>query len=299
MGEVSVRPVLSTPAEGWFRRAFGPTLSYWMETEVHVYAFSIAANVLLSFFPLLIVILSICRHLLGWHGANQAIAVVLDDYFPGDLDTRKTMVEFMFRNLRETVDKRGAIPIASVLLLLFAANGVFEPLEIALNRAWGIVKNRSYLKNQIVSFGLILICGSLALASTALTGVNLQRVGTAFPKFPFVGMIMFKMAALPVSIVILFLVYWKLPNARIRWQSVLPAAILVGIALEILKNINLFTWELWRRKLEAEYGPFYYSATIIFWSFLGAMIILAGAEWSARRARELPVAAPTIASREA
>jgi uncharacterized BrkB/YihY/UPF0761 family membrane protein len=171
--------------------------------------------------------------------------------------------------------------------------------EIALNRAWGIVKNRSYLKNQIVSFGLILICGSLALGSTALTGMNLQRVGTAFPNFPFVGMILFKMAALPVSIVILFLVYWKLPNARIRWQSVLPAAILVGIALEILKNINLLTWELWRRKLQAEYGPFYYSATIILWSFLGAMIILAGAEWSARSARKSDNAGGEIAPRDA
>jgi hypothetical protein len=32
-----------------------PTFRYWMQTEVHVYAFSVAANVLLSFFPFLIV----------------------------------------------------------------------------------------------------------------------------------------------------------------------------------------------------------------------------------------------------
>jgi hypothetical protein len=28
-----------------------------------------------------------------------------------------------------------------------------------------------------------------------------------------------------------------------------------------------------------------YSASIVLWSFLGAMVVLAGAEWSARRAR--------------
>ncbi len=299
MGEVSVRPVLSTPAEGWFRRAFGPTLSYWMETEVHVYAFSIAASVLLSFFPFLIIVLSICRHLLGWGGALNAVGMVLDDYFPGDVGNHATMVGFIRDNLMAAVNSRGTLQVVSLVLLLFTANGIFEPLEIALNKAWGLTKNRSYLKNQVISLGLILGCGSLALASTALTGMNMKRLGEAFPEFPFMGVVVYKMAALPVSILILFLVYWLLPNGRIHWREVLPAAILVGIALEVLKNINLLTWELWRRKLQAEYGPFYYSVTIILWSFLGAMIILAGAEWSARRARGLPVANPPIASREA
>lgn len=299
MGEVRERAVLSTPAEGWFRRAFGPTLSYWMETEVHVYAFSIAANVLLSFFPFLIVILSICRHMLGWRGALNAVGVVLDDYFPGDVGNHETMVGFIRDNLLAAVDSRGTLQVISLVLLLYTANGIFEPLEIALNKAWKITVNRSYLKNQMVSLGLVFACGSLALASTALTGMSLNRVAAAFPEFPFVGALMYKMAALPISILILFLVYWLLPNARIPWRSVLPAAILVGIALEVLKNINLVTWELWRRKLHAEYGPFYYSVTIILWSFLGAMIILAGAEWSARSGRNSAGAEGPIASRDA
>jgi membrane protein len=55
--------------------------------------------------------------------------------------------------------------------------------------------------------------------------------------------------------------------------------------------VNLVTWPLWRDKLHAEYGPFYYSVTIVLWSFLGAMIILGGAEWAARRARATAAAA--------
>ena len=46
------------------RRAFAalaPTFRYWMQTEVHVYAFSVAANVLLSFYPFLIVTMSVSR----------------------------------------------------------------------------------------------------------------------------------------------------------------------------------------------------------------------------------------------
>jgi len=83
-------------------------------------------------------------------------------------------------------------------------------------------------------------------------------------------------------------VYWLLPNARIAPRRVLPAAVIVGVALEALKYINLLTWPLWRDKLKAEYGPFVYSVTIILWSFLGAMVVLAGAEWAARRAAGQP-----------
>ncbi|MGA2325564.1 MAG: YihY/virulence factor BrkB family protein [Bryobacteraceae bacterium] len=287
------QPVISTPPKPRWRvpaRAFYPTLKYWMETEVHVYSFSIAANVLLSFFPFLIVILSVCRPLLGWHGAENAIGLVMDDFFPGDLRTRDSMASFVYRivaNAESNVESRGTLQIFSLLLLLFTANGIFEPLEIALNRVWGIPKNRTLFKNQLVSLGLIFTCGGLALASTLLTGINLKHLGTASLSARILEVVFFKMAALPVSILMLFLIYWLLPNGRIPWRSVLPQAILVGIALEALKYINLLTWPLLSGKLKAEYGPFQFSVTIILWSFLGAMVILAGAEWAARRHRRI------------
>jgi membrane protein len=288
MADVPAGDILSRPPKSRstaLRRAFRPTLNYWMETEVHVYAFSIAANVLLSVFPFLIVILSLSRALLGWNGASAAVAVVLNDYFPGDPNDHATMAGFISDNLRWAIGSRGALQIVSMLLLLFTANGIFEPLEVAFNRAWGVVKNRTYVKNQAVSLGLILLCGSLALASTALTGMNAERLGERSLISRVVVAAVFKMAAVPVSILILFLIYWLLPNRKIAWRAVLPSAILVGLGLELLKNLNLLLFPLWYKKLHAEYGPFTYSVTIVLWSFLGAMLILAGAEWAARRAR--------------
>ena len=250
------------------------TFRYWMETEVHVFGFSIAANVLLSFFPFLIVMYSLCHQVFGWSGAGEAIRFVLADYFPDTLQV------ITLRNL-----PRQSLQVVSVLLLLFTANGVFEPLEVALNRCWGITRNRTFLKNQLVSLGLIFVCGTLGLASALLSGVSLQAMGTgAFSKI--VQQILFKMAAVPMSITVLFLIYWLLPNAKISAKFVLPPAIFVGIALEVLKYVNLLTWPLWRRKLKAEYGPFYCSVTIVLWSFLASMLILAGAEWAARAAAE-------------
>src|SRR5258708_36037357 len=137
-----------------FTRGLGLTLRYWMQTEVHAYAFSVAANVLLSFFPFLIVGLSLGRLIFPEQAVLGAINLALRDYFPDVLQ------QFLVRNL----PSQGPLPAISIVLLLFTANGVFEPLEVALNHVWGIRKNRSFLLNQVVRLGVIFICGGLAVA---------------------------------------------------------------------------------------------------------------------------------------
>jgi uncharacterized BrkB/YihY/UPF0761 family membrane protein len=60
-----------------------PTARYWMETEVHVFALSMAASILLSAFPFLIVMMSLCRYGLHWPGGVKALDFALADFFPG------------------------------------------------------------------------------------------------------------------------------------------------------------------------------------------------------------------------
>jgi membrane protein len=64
-----------------------------------------------------------------------------------------------------------------------------------------------------------------------------------------------------------------------------PVAILVGLAIELLKYLNLLIWPLLKDKLQREYGPFYISVTIVLFSFIVSMIVLVGAEWGAREGR--------------
>jgi len=254
-----------------------PTLQYCLQTEVHVFALSVAASVLLSVFPFLIVMMSLCRYGLHWPAGVQALNLALADFFPGEIG------DFIRRNLTAVVESRGPFQITSLFLLLFTANGVFEPLEVALNRAWGVSKNRSYLRNQLVSLGLIFLCGGLALTSFVLTAMNRQIVSGWMRAPALLSLLLFKIAAVPISILALGLMYWLLPNRKIAPARMIPVAILVGLVLELVKYVNLLTWPFLKAKLQKEYGPFYISVTIILWSFVSAMIILAGADWSARR----------------
>ncbi len=261
-------------------RACAPTVRYWRRTEVHVFAFSVAANVLLSFYPFLIVMLSVCLYVLKWKAAADAVYFALNDYFPDQLGN------FLQRNLQVTVASRGPFQIVSVALLLFTANGIFQPIEIALNRIWRCPSDRSYFKNQLVSLFLIFLCGGLAMISIVFTALHTQFLSA--PGFTamlarILGTAFLKAAAVPISMLILFVIYWLLPNCKIRAREIVRAAVVVGLLLEALKYVNLLVWPLLRSKLLAEYGPFLYSVTIVLWAFLASMLILAGAEWSYRR----------------
>lgn len=248
-----------------------------METEVHVYALAIAASVLLSFYPFCNVMLSLCRNVLHSRAAEDAIYLALNDYFPGEL------ASFLKRNL---AFQGGRLQLTSMVLLLFTANGIFEPLEVALNRAWGVTKNRSYLMNQLIALGMIFLCGALALLSLMLSALNKQWIASwasLGPVQSWLNLLFFKLAAVPISILALFLIYWLLPNRKVPAARVAPVAIYVGLVLEALKYVNLALAPYIQAKLEHEYFIFRHSVAILIWSFIAAMVVLAGAEWSARQ----------------
>jgi uncharacterized BrkB/YihY/UPF0761 family membrane protein len=262
-------------------RALRPTFRYWMQTEVHVYAFSVAANVLLSFYPFLIVSVAVASKFFNRQTALSAIDLALSDFFPDALGN------FLHNN----PPPQGKIEIISLFLLLFTANGIFEPLEVGLNNVWGIHKNRSFFRNQLVSLALIFICGGLALGSLLMTafsqesfrklmGTDPSWVPASF--FTWVPILTFKMAAVPITVFVLFLIYRYLPNGKPPIERVIPAAIVVGVLLEVLKQINKWVWPGFYQKLGREYNVFKNSVTLILIGFLVSMLVLAGAEWSAR-----------------
>lgn len=266
---------------------------YLMETEAHVHAFAIAANVLLAFFPFMLVIIALCRNVLHWPEAERAVEYTLRDFFAGKTG------DFLWYNLTVSASYRRSFEWLSMLLLLFTANGVFLPLEVALNRAWGVTQNRSLLKNQVVSMALIFGCGALALVSGALTGAGLEvwqalaGPDSVAPALLVRGLA--KIASFPITVLVLFLIYVYLPNTKVPARLILPRVVVVGAVLELMKWINLLLWQWLYQKFLREYGPFVNSVTILTWSFLAGLVVLAGAVWTADRARSRLESFPPLA----
>ena len=152
------------------RRHGWSTLRYLMQTEVHTYAFSVAANSILSLFPFIVLMLTVVRRVFHSPAMYNVVLELVRDYLPSNKD-------FVIRNLQFLAGVKGRGQVLSLAMLLITSTGVFLPLEVALNSVWGFKKNRSYLMNLLVSLGLALGCGCLAMLSIALTAQNLKMLG--------------------------------------------------------------------------------------------------------------------------
>src|ERR1019366_6024588 len=199
------------------------TLRYLTQTEAHTYAFSVAANAILSFFPFIVLLLTLIRRVIHSQAMYNVVLELLRVYLPSNKD-------FVIRNLQFLASVRGRGQVLSFVVLLITSTGIFLPLEVALNSIWGFKKNRSYLMNLVVSLGLALGCGCLAVLSIALTAQNLKILGLVIggPNFVFAGLgfIVMKASAILATIGIYFLIYWLLPHGKVPARAVLPAAII-------------------------------------------------------------------------
>jgi membrane protein len=265
----------AAPAEGIFRS----TARYLLQTDVHTFAFSVAANAILSLFPFLLLLMTLIRYVFHSQVMYGVVESLLRDYLP-------TGQEFVIRNLNVLVGTHHRAKVLSLAMLLITSTGIFVPLEVALNRIWGFRNNRSYLGNQLISLGLAFACGSLALLSVGLTAENVPLVKRALHGYgawyvTLADFLTMKIFSILASIAIFFLIYWLLPNGKVPARVVLPAAVIMGLLSEALKYAYIYA--LPRLNFAEVYGPFAISVSLMFWAFLSGMLLLTGAHLSARK----------------
>ncbi len=251
---------------------------YMTQTEVHTYAFSVAANIILSLFPFIVMLLTISRLLIPEHSLESVVWQMMYNFLPSNQ-------YFIMHNMQFLVHPHKSTQLYSVIMLLVSSTGVFLPLEVALNQVWGVTKNRSYLLNQAVSLGLVFAVGVLAVTSVALSAAQQSILTLVFLAhtdnivFHFLTNAMLQILAVAVSILIFFLIYWILPNRKIPPRAVLPTAIVIGVLWQGAKF--LYVLALPHLDFQSVYGPFFVSVTLMMWAFLSGLLLLAGAHFSA------------------
>ncbi|MGH9353404.1 MAG: YihY/virulence factor BrkB family protein [Terriglobia bacterium] len=263
----------------WAASDFRPSFRYLLETEAHVYAFSIAANALLAFFPFTLILLTLCRHVLHWDGVYAVIIQLVQANLP-------TGADFVVKGLTTMAEARRRIEVISVVLMFYTSSGVFLPLEVALNKVWKIEANRSIWRNIFVSFLLAVASGLLALLSLAVAGGLEGAINFLLGWVPgqvvvaALSRLMLELVCIPLMIIIYFMIYTLLPNGKVPARRVFPAAILAGIATEIVKLVYFLTLPLFH--FRATYGPFAVPVTLLFWAYASSMVMLWGAHFSAQ-----------------
>src|ERR1051326_8653033 len=194
------------------------------------FASSIAYYTLLSLFPFFLLVLSI----LGSVTANPTDrAAVLDfvlRYFPRQF-------EFVTTQLASMEEARIRLGVAGSCLMIWASMGVFGAITSAVNHAWGVERQPSYLKHKLISF-IMLVAASLLL----LTGLLLISTINLFeahwfavvaqqhlPVLEVLRHFAVRWASTFVFILVVGLIYYFVPNATVRFRDVWVGAVVIGV----------------------------------------------------------------------
>jgi YihY family inner membrane protein len=256
-------------------------VAYLLDSEVHTFAFSVAANAILSFIPFVVLLYTLAQSV--FHSA--AMVKVIDEmvwyFFPSNQ-------KFVANNLTDVAARHG-VQILSIIMIIVACTGIFLPLEVALNRAWGVTKSRNYLANQTVAFGLAILMVGLGMGSVAIVAAARLTLSAIFfghiDNFFYNG-ISFSLLAVTTgiaSILFFFSIYWIMPNCKVPVLPVLKTSIWTGILWLISKYI--FEAVLPHMDLASLYGRFSVSVGLLFWAYVSGLILFAGAQFSVTRKR--------------
>ena len=282
-------PVTKSKWYAW-RRDGTALVTYLLDSEVHTYAFSVAANAILSFIPFIVLLYTLSHSV--FH-STMMVSVVNDtvNYFLSSFTKQEDWIAI---NLRAAAAHQ-SVQAFSLLMILVACTGIFLPLEVALNQAWGVTKSRNYLHNQVIAFGLAILMVALGIGSIlvnaaardVLTLVFVHNTNIKFIDivlhFTYQGTSFLLLAATTgvASILFFFSIYWLLPNRKVPWRPVLHTAIYTGVIWLVAKYV--FTAVLPHLHLDDLYGPFYVSVGLLFWGYASGLILFAGAQFSVAR----------------
>jgi membrane protein len=247
---------------------------------------AIAYYALLSLFPFLLLIIAILRSVAG-----------------GDADDRNAVVSFVVQYfpaqvggfVRSWLDDppADALPtgLAGALALLWASLGVFGAITSAVNEAWGVEKQRSFLKHRLVSFLMLAAAGVvMVIALMLVSAINAARAPwfsdllTRFKWLAALQTLTFDYLATILLIVGVGLVFYFIPNAKTRFRDVWVGAILTGALWRLA--FDGFSWYV---KSNSQLTQIHKSiaAVVIFllWIYVSSIILMFGVEFTAGYAR--------------
>ncbi|MGB0065484.1 MAG: YihY/virulence factor BrkB family protein [Terracidiphilus sp.] len=286
-----VQPVAQSKWYQW-RKDGTALIAYLLDSEVHTFAFSVAANAILSFIPFVILLYTLALRVFHSPPKGPMIDVVnaMVNYFlPSATNTQGWLANSL--DAAATVSSRGGVQAFSLVMILISCTGIFLPLEVALNQAWGVAKSRNYIFNQTIAFGLALLMVVLGVISI-MANVGVDRT-LAFAlvhdsnnwffrvlhySYDFLSYVWLAISTGAASIVFFFSVYYLLPNRKVPWRPVLRTSIITGLVWLAARFI--FVAALPHLDLKALYGPFYVSVGLLFWAYISGLIMFAGAQFS-------------------
>ncbi|WP_368250857.1 YihY/virulence factor BrkB family protein [Enterococcus sp. 2201sp1_2201st1_B8_2201SCRN_220225] len=200
----------------------------------------VAYYLLLSLFPLLIAV----GNLLPFFQIDpNSILPYLKNVMPGEIYT------FLGPAIHSLLTQgSGGLLSISALAAVWSASKSINALQGAMNKAYGVDNRDNFIVVRIVSVLILLLLLAGGLSATLVLGVGKAVLDALQPIFGFSGDIIntFQTFKWPATILALLLImtviYWLVPNARVRFVSAFPGAVVATLGWLLLGQLfGLYT----------------------------------------------------------
>lgn len=247
-------------------------------------ASSIAFYALLSLVPSLLLLLSLLGALTADDSDRQAVLDFALQYFPRGFG-------FVSSQIESLQDTRVQLGVVGSVLMVWAALGFFGAVTKAVNHAWGVDKQPTFLKHKLISFLMLLAAGALFLFGLLLLSARSIAAAEWFaivleylPDLRVLRSLLFEWASTVVLIVCVALLFYFVPNTnRVRFRDVWPGAILTGLLWR--GALFGFSWYVGELSGFSVHGSLAAVVIFLWWVFLSSVILLYGVEFTVAWAR--------------
>ena len=175
--------------------------------------------------------------------------------------------------------------VASVVLLIVTASGVFGEMQAALNRIWRAEPKTTVwwrmARGRLVSVGLVLALAFLLLISLVMSAAIHalgERIDYVLPIGATLALILNFAISFVLIALLLAAIYRVLPDCDIEWRDVMIGA----IGTTILFNIGEYLIGLYlgSSTVASRYGAAGGVLVLLLWVYYTAQIFLLGAEFT-------------------
>lgn len=245
--------------------------------EAGLRAAALAYQGLFSLFPLLLFLIFAGTQILTAGDVQE----LLDDFLRRALPTESSF-EFVDQIISFSIRNRGSIGLAGGLGLLWSASTILSNLQTSLNAIWGVPR-RPVLRRRLIAVAGVLGLGSLfvlSIALSALPALPLMDEQSALLDVMDLGI------GLAVEVLLLWVIYWWLPNSSVHPLAALFGAVLAAVLWELAQ----FVFRLYLTSGLTNYGTVYGGLAsviaLVLWAYLTGLMVFVGAEFSAALQRE-------------
>jgi membrane protein len=263
------------------------TVTEWSDDAASTRAASLAYYTIFSIAPTLVIATSIAAVLFGEQAARGEIQRQMQGLVGG---AGAKVVEDMIASAAKP--GRGLLPtILGIVVMIFAATGVFSELQTALNAFWKTRTKHTnsviaFLRMRFLSFAMVLGIGFLLLVSLVLSAL-LEAVGGWLSGFlrDWAGVmrVLNEIISFGVVSAMFALIFKVLPDRKVQWRDVWLGAAVTSVLFNLGKyGISLY---IAHSSIQTSYGAAGSLAVLLVWVYYSSLILFLGAEFTQVYAR--------------